>query len=67
MNANLVELRKKDMQELQKEYDKALKEQFNLRMLFSTGEVRVHLIKKVRQLIAQIKTVMMEKQRQQDG
>lgn len=61
MNAN--ELRQKSSQDLQKELDDLLREQFNLRMQKGSGQLaRPDHVKKVRRDIARIKTVMNETQ-----
>jgi large subunit ribosomal protein L29 len=56
------ELRGKSADELKKELDDLLREQFNLRMQKGTGQLtRPDQVKKVRRDIARIKTVMNEK------
>jgi large subunit ribosomal protein L29 len=58
------ELREKNDQDLTKELDGLLREQFNLRMQQGTGQLaRPDQMKKVRRSIARIKTVMNEKAR----
>lgn len=60
MNAN--ELREKTPEELNKELLELLKEQFNLRMRKSTGQLnQSHLLRKVRRDIARVKTVLNQK------
>lgn len=62
------ELREKNDQDLGKELDDLLREQFNLRMQQGTGQLaRPHQMKKVRRSIARIKTVMNEKARSGDA
>ena len=56
------ELREKTVEELNTELLAQLKEQFNLRMQASTGQLsQTHLVKQVRRDIARIKTVLAEK------
>ena len=56
------ELREKSVEELNAELLSQLKEQFNLRMQASTGQLsQTHLVKQVRRDIARIKTVLAEK------
>lgn len=58
------ELRNKTKAEIKKELLELLKEQFNLRMQKSMGEVsRSHLYKQVRRNIARVKTLLKEKER----
>ncbi len=58
------ELRSKSDQELRDELNALLKEQFNLRMQKAIGQAaRIDQFSKVRKNIAQVKTVMTEKQR----
>jgi len=60
MKAN--ELREKSVEELQQELLGLLKEQFNLRMQKTTGQLgQSHLLGQVRRDIARIKTVLNEK------
>ncbi len=60
MKAN--DLRQKNEQDLSKELDGLLREQFNLRMQQGTGQLtRPDQMKKVRRNIARIKTVLNEK------
>lgn len=60
MNAN--ELRGSAVQDLQKQLEELLKEQFNLRMQKGTGQLsRPSQMRSVRRDIARIKTVMTEK------
>jgi large subunit ribosomal protein L29 len=57
------ELREKSQEELNKTLDELLKEQFNLRMQESTGQLsRPSRVKEVRKDIARIKTLMNEMQ-----
>lgn len=60
MNAN--DLRQKSADDLQKELDGLMREQFNLRMQKATGQLnRPDKVKKVRRDIARIKTVLNQK------
>ncbi len=62
------ELREKNDQDLTKELEGLLREQFNLRMQQGTGQLaRPDQMKKVRRSIARIKTVMNEKARSGDA
>jgi large subunit ribosomal protein L29 len=59
---NSVELREKSVDELNQELLGLLKEQFNLRMQKSSGQLaQTHLLGKVRRDIARVKTVLNEK------
>ncbi|HEX4045061.1 MAG TPA: 50S ribosomal protein L29 [Gammaproteobacteria bacterium] len=58
----VAELRNKSVEELMKELLALLKEQFNLRMQRGSGQPpKIHLFKKIRVQIAQIKTILKEK------
>ncbi|KMT64681.1 50S ribosomal protein L29 [Catenovulum maritimum] len=60
MNAN--ELKDKSVDELKAELLNLLREQFNLRMQKSTGQLtQTHTIKQVRRNIARVKTVLNSK------
>ena len=60
MSAN--DLRQKSAEDLQRELDGLVREQFNLRMQKATGQLsRPDKVKKVRRDIARIKTVLNEK------
>ncbi|MCU4676364.1 MULTISPECIES: 50S ribosomal protein L29 [Catenovulum] len=60
MNAN--ELKDKSVEELKAELLELLREQFNLRMQKSTGQLsQTHLLKQVRRNIARVKTVLNSK------
>jgi large subunit ribosomal protein L29 len=60
MKAN--ELRNKSMDDLNKELNDLLREQFNLRMQKGTGQLaKPHLLNEVRRNIARVKTVLNEK------
>ena len=60
MNAN--ELKDKSVEELKAELLNLLREQFNLRMQQSTGQLsQTHLMKQVRRNIARVKTVLNSK------
>jgi len=57
-----TELREKSTDELNQELLSLLKEQFNLRMRKSTGQLnQSHLLGNVRRDIARVKTVLTEK------
>ena len=57
-----VELREKSVDELDQELLNLLKEQFNLRMQKSSGQLaQSHLLGQVRRDIARVKTVLNEK------
>lgn len=59
---NATELREKSVEELKTELTELLREQFNLRMQHSTGQLeKTDQIKKVRRNIARVKTVLTEK------
>ncbi|MEH6822301.1 MAG: 50S ribosomal protein L29 [Motiliproteus sp.] len=59
---NTVELREKSVDELNQELLGLLKEQFNLRMQKSSGQLaQSHLVGNVRRDIARVKTVLNEK------
>jgi large subunit ribosomal protein L29 len=60
MSAN--DLRQKSAEDLQRELDGLMREQFNLRMQKATGQLsRPDKVKKVRRDIARLKTVLNEK------
>jgi large subunit ribosomal protein L29 len=60
MKAN--ELREKSVEELNAELLGLLREQFNLRMQASTGQLaQTHMLKAVRRDIARVKTILTEK------
>ena len=57
-----IDLREKSVDELQQELLGLLKEQFNLRMQKTTGQLaQTHLLGQVRRDIARVKTVLNEK------
>ena len=57
-----TELREKSVSELQQQLLELLKEQFNLRMQKTTGQLaQTHLLGQVRRDIARVKTVLTEK------
>lgn len=59
---NATELRQKSVEELRKDLEAALREQFNLRMGKATGQLsKTHEFGVVRKNIARIKTVLNEK------
>jgi len=59
---NTTELRAKTVEELDAELLDLLKEQFNLRMQHSTGQLeKTDQLKKVRRSIARVKTILTEK------
>lgn len=56
------ELREKSVDELNAELQKALAEQFKLRIQKATGQLaQTHLLKQSRQRIARVKTVLTQK------
>ncbi len=56
------ELREKSVEELNAELLELLREQFNLRMQQSTGQLaQTHTLKQVRRNIARVKTILNEK------
>ncbi|CAH9055158.1 50S ribosomal protein L29 [Pseudoalteromonas holothuriae] len=56
------ELKDKSVEELNAELLELLREQFNLRMQVSTGQLaQTHELKKVRRSIARVKTVINQK------
>jgi large subunit ribosomal protein L29 len=56
------ELREKSSEELQQQLLELLRDQFNLRMQKSTGQLnQSHLLNKVRKDIARVKTVLNQK------
>lgn len=60
------DLRTKNVVELNQELESLLREQFNLRMQKGLNEkIRPHIVKNVRRNIAQIKTILNEKAREQ--
>ncbi len=60
----LKELRKKSIEELEREILKLLREQFNLRMHAAASQLKeTDLFKKIRRDIARIKTLLTEKVR----
>ncbi len=57
-----TELKAKSIDELNEELIKLLKEQFNLRMRKTTGQLnQTHLLKNVRREIARVKTILSQK------
>jgi len=59
---NTVELREKSVEELNNTLLELLREQFNMRMQNSTGQLaQTHLLKNVRRDIARIKTILNQK------
>ena len=57
-----AELKAKNPEDLRKELESLLKEQFNLRMRKATGQLnQTHLMSRVRRDIARVKTVLKEK------
>ena len=64
---NAGELRDKSAQELENELVELRREQFNLRMQQATGQLaRPHEHGRVRKDIARVKTIIAEKQRQDE-
>jgi large subunit ribosomal protein L29 len=60
----IVELRKKNKKDLFIELLQLLREQFNLRMQSVSGKLKQpHLLRKVRRNIAQVKTLLNEKEK----
>lgn len=58
-----TELRQKSVEDLQKELNELLRQQFTLRMAKATGQLaKSHQVGLVRKDIARIKTVLTEKQ-----
>ena len=56
------DLRKKSSQELEKELNKQLEDQFKQKMQMATGQLaQTHLLKQVRRSVARIKTMLKEK------
>ncbi|CAG8999138.1 MAG: 50S ribosomal protein L29 [Candidatus Celerinatantimonas neptuna] len=56
------ELKEKSVEELNAELLSLLREQFNLRMQASTGQLaQTHLLKNVRRNIARVKTILNQK------
>ena len=59
---NATELKAKNVEELNEELVSLLKEQFNLRMQHTTGQLeKTDQLKKVRRSIARVKTILTEK------
>ena len=59
---NALELREKSVDDLNAQLFQLLEAQFKLRMQKSTGQLaQTHLLKKTRQEIARVKTVLQEK------
>ncbi len=59
---NASELKEKSVEELNTELLELLREQFNLRMQASTGQLaQTHTLRKVRRDIARVKTVIKQK------
>ncbi|MDT0595622.1 50S ribosomal protein L29 [Glaciecola petra] len=59
---NTTELREKSVEELNTELTSLLREQFNLRMQHSTGQLQqTDQLKTVRRSIARVKTIMTQK------
>lgn len=60
----IVEFRKKNTKDLYSELLQLLREQFNLRMQSVSGKLKQpHLLRKVRRNIAQVKTLLDEKEK----
>lgn len=60
----IVEFRKKTKKDLYSELLQLLREQFNLRMKSVSGKLKQpHLLRKVRRNIAQVKTLLDEKEK----
>jgi len=59
---NTAELKEKNVEELNEELINLLREQFNLRMQHSTGQLeKTDQMRKVRRNIARVKTILTEK------
>lgn len=59
---NIADLRSKSVDELNKELSDLQREQFNLRMQKSSGQLsRPHNVQQVRRNIARVKTILREK------
>ncbi len=59
---NTVELREKSVEELNETLLELLREQYNMRMQNSTGQLaQTHLLKNVRRDIARVKTILTQK------
>jgi large subunit ribosomal protein L29 len=59
---NATELREKSVEELNTELTNLLREQFNLRMQHSTGQLQqTDQLKTVRRSIARVKTILTQK------
>ena len=59
---NATELKAKNVEELNEELVSLLKEQFNLRMQHTTGQLeKTDQLKKVRRNIARVKTILTQK------
>jgi large subunit ribosomal protein L29 len=59
---NAAELKDKSVEELNAELLNLLREQFNLRMQYSTGQLeKTDQLKKVRRNIARVKTILTQK------
>ena len=59
---NALELREKSVDDLNAQLLQLLEDQFKLRVQKSTGQLaQTHLLKKTRQEIARVKTVLQEK------
>lgn len=59
---NATELKEKSVEELNAELLNLLREQFNLRMQASTGQLeKTDQLRKVRRSIARVKTILTEK------
>lgn len=62
--SELIEYRKKNCQNLNIELSQLLREQFNLRMQSASGKLKQsHLLRKIRKKIAQVKTLLTEKEK----
>lgn len=60
---NVAELRQKQIPELKQELNKLLRQQFKLRLLKGTGELkRNHQVKQTRRDIARVMTLLTEKE-----
>lgn len=60
----LLKFREKNLKDLYTELSQLLREQFNLRMQSASGKLKQpHLLRKVKRNIAQVKTILTEKER----
>jgi large subunit ribosomal protein L29 len=61
---NVIEMREKTVEELNEQLNSLYRDQFNVRMQKSTGQLaQTHLTGSIRKEIARIKTIIAEKQK----